>query len=68
MENQSIFNECTNLYSLSKTFRFELVPVGETLNHIKEKGLLSQDKQRSKDYERFNANTKSTGKTTKIRW
>ena len=51
MENQSIFNECTNLYSLSKTLRFELVPVGETLNHIKEKGLLSQDKQRSKDYE-----------------
>ena len=51
MENHSIFNECTNLYSLSKTLRFELVPVGETLNYIKEKGLLLQDKQRSKDYE-----------------
>ncbi|MGE4443949.1 MAG: type V CRISPR-associated protein Cas12a/Cpf1 [Candidatus Altimarinota bacterium] len=31
-----IFSNCKNLYSLSKTLRFELVPVGETRNKMNE--------------------------------
>ena len=37
------FKEFTNLYSLSKTLRFELKPVGRTLEWINQKGLLNQD-------------------------
>lgn len=31
---KSVFDDFTNLYSLSKTLRFELKPVGKTLNHL----------------------------------
>jgi len=43
----------TNLYSLSKTLRFELIPQGKTLQHIHEKGLIDQDKQRDIDYKKL---------------
>ena len=43
----------TNLYSLSKTLRFELKPVGKTLEHIKSKGLISQDEQRADSYKKM---------------
>ncbi|MBD3842569.1 MAG: type V CRISPR-associated protein Cas12a/Cpf1 [Campylobacterales bacterium] len=39
-----------NQYQLSKTLRFELKPIGNTLEHIKQKGLLSQDEQRAENY------------------
>ena len=39
--------ELTGLYSLSKTLRFELKPIGKTLEQIERKGLLTQDEQRS---------------------
>ena len=42
----------TNLYSLSKTLRFELIPQGKTLEHIQEKGLLSQDEKRAESYKK----------------
>ena len=35
--------ELTGLYSLSKTLRFELKPIGKTLEQIERKGLLTQD-------------------------
>ncbi|HRP68199.1 MAG TPA: type V CRISPR-associated protein Cas12a/Cpf1 [Turneriella sp.] len=41
----------TNLYSLSKTLRFELKPVGKTLEHIEKKGLLKEDEKRANDYQ-----------------
>lgn len=41
----------TNQYQLSKTLRFELKPVGETLKHIELKGLLAQDETRSQEYQ-----------------
>ncbi len=50
MKNNSIFSEFTKQYSLSKTLRFELRPQGDTLKHIKEKGLLKRDEQRAADY------------------
>ncbi len=34
-QNKSVFDSFTNLYSLSKTLRFELKPVGKTLEHLK---------------------------------
>lgn len=40
----------TNQYQLSKTLRFELRPVGRTLEHIESKGLLAQDQERAEDY------------------
>lgn len=44
--------ELTNLYSLSKTLRFELKPIGKTLEHIERKGLIAQDEQRAEEYEK----------------
>lgn len=46
------FNELTGLYSLSKTLRFELKPIGKTLEHIERKGLIAQDEQRAEEYEK----------------
>lgn len=43
--------DLTGQYSLSKTLRFELKPIGKTLEHIEQKGLLTQDEQRAEKYE-----------------
>lgn len=40
----------TNLYQLSKTLRFELKPIGKTLENIKKHGLLEQDTHRAENY------------------
>ena len=40
-----------NHYSLSKTLRFELKPVGETLRHIGANGLIGQDEVRAEEYQ-----------------
>lgn len=45
------YNELTGLYSLSKTLKFELKPIGKTLENIETKGILAQDQQRAEDYE-----------------
>ena len=42
--------ELTGLYQLSKTLRFELKPIGKTLEHIERKGLIAQDEQRADEY------------------
>ena len=44
------FQDFTNLYSLSKTLRFELIPIGETKNNIESKDFLSNDERRAEDY------------------
>ncbi|MBK7097278.1 MAG: hypothetical protein IPH58_01560 [Sphingobacteriales bacterium] len=43
----------TNRYQLSKTLRFELKPVGKTLEHIQAKGLLSEDEKRAESYKKM---------------
>ncbi|MDX1959257.1 MAG: type V CRISPR-associated protein Cas12a/Cpf1 [Leptospiraceae bacterium] len=43
-------SQFTNLYSLQKTLRFELKPVGKTVENIEKKGLLKEDEIRVKDY------------------
>lgn len=40
----------TNLYSLSKTLRFELKPIGETKENIQKGKFLESDKKKSEDY------------------
>lgn len=42
----------TNLYQLSKTLRFELKPIGETLKFIEQNGLLEQDEHRAESYKK----------------
>lgn len=41
--SKSIFDEFTNLYSLSKTLRFELKPVGNTQAILEEQGVFRKD-------------------------
>ncbi len=45
-------SELTGLYSLSKTLRFELKPVGDTLKNIQKKGLIAQDETRAEEYKK----------------
>lgn len=44
------FSEFTRFYSLNKTLRFELRPVGRTREHIEAKGLISEDDHLAKSY------------------
>lgn len=41
-------NQFTNLYPVSKTLRFELIPQGETRAHLND--LIAEDEQRAEDY------------------
>lgn len=44
------FNEFVGLYPISKTLRFELKPIGKTLEHIQRNKLLEDDAVRADDY------------------
>ena len=44
--------EFTNLYSLSKTLRFELQPIGKTLENINVNGFLTNDAHRAESYKK----------------
>jgi CRISPR-associated protein Cpf1 len=46
----SIFDEFTNQYSVQKTLRFALEPVGETAKHIKDGELLKKDEELARKY------------------
>lgn len=46
-------NHFTNKYSLSKTLRFELIPQGETIEHINKKGFLKKDEDRAESYKKM---------------
>ncbi|MFA4851778.1 MAG: type V CRISPR-associated protein Cas12a/Cpf1 [Bacteroidales bacterium] len=48
----NFFKDFTNQYSLSKTLRFELKPIGKTAENIQKKGLLEQDNQRAESYKK----------------
>ncbi|MBL7823553.1 MAG: type V CRISPR-associated protein Cas12a/Cpf1 [Saprospiraceae bacterium] len=45
-----MLDQFTNLYSLSKTIKFELIPQGETLKWIEKKQLITIDKNRADEY------------------
>ena len=44
------FEQFTKLYSLSKTLRFELKPIGKTFANIQRDGILSEDRHRADSY------------------
>ena len=46
------FNDFTRQYSLSKTLRFQLRPIGKTLKYIVENRVLEHDKELSESYEK----------------
>lgn len=46
------FDDFKNLYSISKTLRFELKPVGKTLENIIRDGILEQDQHRAESYQK----------------
>ncbi len=47
-----IFEQFTGLYPISKTLRFELKPIGKTLENIEKKGLIAQDEQRNREHQK----------------
>jgi len=49
MDTKSL-SDFTNLYPVSKTLRFELKPIGKTLEMIEKNDLLKQDKHRAESY------------------
>jgi len=46
----SKIEQFTNQYSLSKTLRFSLLPVGDTLKNFNLNRMLDEDEQRAADY------------------
>lgn len=50
MNNLSRF---TNLYPVSKTLRFELKPIGKTLENIEKNGIICSDERRAEEYKRI---------------
>ncbi len=49
------FFDFTNLYPLSKTLRFRLIPIGETLRHFIDSGILEEDQHRAESYVKVKA-------------
>ena len=47
---ETIFTPFIGQYPVSKTLRFELKPVGKTVEHITREDLLQHDEKRAKDY------------------
>ena len=50
MNQNTSISQFTGLYPVSKTLRFELKPVGKTLEKIKETGIIEKDEKRHNDY------------------
>ena len=50
---KSLYSDFTRRYSLQKTLRFELIPQGETLEHIQAKGLIEEDSIRADEYKKI---------------
>lgn len=53
MEKSKLYEGMTNVYSLSKTLRFELKPQYETLENIKANNIMLNDEKRKKNYLQF---------------
>lgn len=52
MNSSVTLKKFTNLYPLSKTLRFELVPIGKTKENIEKDNLLLQDEKRADSYKK----------------
>lgn len=47
-------SDFTNLFPLSKTLRFKLIPIGNTLKNIEASGILDEDRHRAESYVKVN--------------
>lgn len=52
MKEKRMYNDLNNFYSVSKTLRFELRPIGETLDNLKENRVLEKDEKRREAYKK----------------
>ena len=50
MNQNTFFSQFTGLYPISKTLRFELKPIGKTLENVQNKGIIDQDEAKSLKY------------------
>ncbi len=50
MNQNTFFSQFTGLYPVSKTLRFELKPIGKTLENVQNKGIIDQDEAKSLKY------------------
>ncbi len=48
----NLYNNFTNLYPVSKTLRFELIPQGKTLERMKEKNIIESEEHRNESYKK----------------
>lgn len=46
-------SQFTNVYPVSKTLRFKLIPQGKTLDFIEQRGLISEDEHRAESYKKM---------------
>lgn len=53
MTSKNSFEDFTNLYELSKTLRFELKPVWETLNSLEKDWVIQKDKEVEENYNKI---------------
>lgn len=53
MTSKSSFADFINLYELSKTLRFELKPVWETLNSLEKDWVIQKDKEVEENYNKI---------------
>ena len=49
-KQKRVWDEFTNKYSLTKTLRFELKPVGKTIKHINKNRFIEKDEQKEKEF------------------
>ena len=49
---EDLYSKLHSKYSLSKTLRFELIPIGRTKEFIEERGLLNKDEHRAENYKK----------------
>lgn len=52
MKSKESIEKFIGLYPVQKTLRFELIPQGNTLEHIKNKGLIVEDYKRAEEYKK----------------
>jgi len=50
MNQNTSFSQFVGLYPISKTLRFELKPIGKTLEKIRENGIIDHDKNKADNY------------------
>lgn len=48
----NIYNNLQKLYSVKRTLKFELIPIGKTLKNIEKEGIIKKDEHRAQTYQK----------------